>query len=103
MLFLLLERYTSLISGDLAAIWSIVGLALLGVPLSGKVYGGYLKYVAEQHVTIWTKREEFSNATLIMWFSHHVAFYTGKKVIVLPTADVVQVELDQQSDQTTRK
>lgn len=60
---------------------------------AGRSYGTYVKQVAKTEITIWSRHEEFANARVIMWFSHHVAFYTAKKVIVLPTADIAQVEL----------
>jgi hypothetical protein len=71
-------------------------LLTVTVGISGGVYGNLFVKLGVQHsVTIWGKHEEFQNARIIMWFSHHVVFYTEKKVIVLPTADVAQMELVQ--------
>ena len=97
LLFLVLEKYSSLIQGDRLAIFSTVTLVAILVLVSGTVFGQHVKYASEHRVTIWTKREEFQNAKVIMWLSHHVVFYTATKVIVLPTADVVQMELQQEA------
>jgi hypothetical protein len=102
LLFMALETYPRLVDGDWAMILPVIAIALIIVPVSGRTYGIYVKRVAEHHVTIWTKREEFPNSKIVMWFSHHVVFYTGKKVIVLPTADVVQIELEE-TDQNAQK
>jgi len=94
LLFVILDKYSRLIDGDWSMVFMVLGLVIILVPITGKVYGMYVKKVAATHVTIWSRREEFADARVIMWFPHHVAFYTGKKVIVLPTADVVQVEME---------
>jgi hypothetical protein len=38
-----------------------------------------------------------------MWLPHHVAFYTGKKVVVLPTGDIAQTELSLLHRHLTKK
>jgi hypothetical protein len=93
--FLIFEWRHLLLKGDWSAIWPIISLMVVLVPVAGSTYGRYVKEIAEPHVTIWSKREEFPNTRIIVWFSHHVAFYTGQKVIVLPTGDVAQMELTQ--------
>jgi hypothetical protein len=95
LLALIFERHALLLNGDWSTIWPLITLVVILVPSTGSTYGQYVKRIAETHVTIWSRREEFQNVRVVMWFSHHVAFYTGKKVIVLQTADVVQVELEQ--------
>jgi hypothetical protein len=90
---MIFEWHSRLFAGDWVLSVSILLATLALVSFTGSTYGTYVKQIAEPHVTIWSKHEEFPNAGIIMWFSHHVAFYTGKKVIVLPTADIAQVEL----------
>ena len=92
-LFMIFEMRDKLARGDWRLIWSIIMLITLTIGISGGVYGNFVKLGVQHSVTIWGKHEEFQNARIIMWFSHHIAFYTEKKVIVLPTADVAQMEL----------
>jgi uncharacterized protein (DUF3820 family) len=93
LLFAIFDGYSRLIDGNLLQIVAVLIITVGLVTMTGRTFGRYAREVVEPHVTIWAKRDEFPNGRIIMWFSHHVAFYTGKKVIVLPTADIAQVEL----------
>ena len=56
----------------------------------GATYGYYVRDVSKNVTQITTKNETFEKAKVIMFLSHHLAFLSEKRVIVIPTSDLVQ-------------
>jgi hypothetical protein len=75
--------------------WMIVAgaIILLFVGQAGRTYGGFIKSASTSYVTASTKREVLSSAKLIAMFSHHVALYWHGRVVLLPTADIIQLDM----------
>ena len=56
----------------------------------GATYGYYVRDVSKNVTQITTKNETFEKAKVIMFLSHHLAFLSEKRVIVIPTSDLVK-------------
>ena len=56
----------------------------------GATYGYYVRDVSKNVTQITTKNETFEKAKVIMFLSHHLAFLSEKRVIVIPTSDLVR-------------
>ena len=76
--------------------WRVVGWKAIGndfavlalfVTIVGLTLGHYVKDVSEYSRTITTKNGKFDGVKVIMFLSHHVAFLSDQKVVVVPTQD----------------
>jgi prepilin signal peptidase PulO-like enzyme (type II secretory pathway) len=64
--------------------------------LASTVLGVFLIYllltdVSKDFNQITTKNETFENAKIIVMLSHHLAFFSERRVIVIPAADLVKI------------
>jgi hypothetical protein len=80
--------------------WRVVGWKTIGndfaglalfVTIVGLTLGHYVKDVSEYSRTITTKGGKFDGVKVIMFLSHHVAFLSDRKVVVVPTSDVTEI------------
>jgi hypothetical protein len=80
--------------------WRVVGWKAIGndfavlalfVTIVGLTLGHYVKDVSEYSRTITTKNGKFDGVKVIMFLSHHLAFLSDQKVVVVPTQDVTEI------------
>lgn len=68
-----------------------LGFFVIALGLFGATFGVYVRDVSKYHRQIITKTDKFDDAKLIMLLSHHVAFLVERRVVVVPSADVVKM------------
>jgi len=77
--------------GSVDAIWATAGLFSWFVIVLGLASGYYVKFYSADHRVV-TTTDTYSEAKLVMMFTHHTVLYTNKKVVVVPTAEVKKIE-----------
>ena len=75
----------------LEMILSFFLMLLVTMVASGFTFGVSTTHSRGSRYDISLKDREMSNVKLVLFTSHHAAFYTGDQTIVVPTADIVKI------------
>lgn len=97
LLILLLLVYTGFrdyehwLNGNWIAISNQIAVLTFFLGTAGAAYGYYVKDVSTYSREILTVDGKYPDAKIIMFLSHHVAFMSGKSVIVVPTSEIKRI------------
>jgi hypothetical protein len=69
----------------------LFALLILTAVTAGSTFGTVTKYSEGFRYDIFLKDREMADLRLVMFTSHHTVLYSGNRVIVLPTADIVRI------------
>ncbi|MCA6124576.1 hypothetical protein J6500_22160 [Bradyrhizobium sp. WSM 1704] len=91
LLYLLFREAEQLKQLNWLSILNVASSTVFALGIFGATYGYYVRDVSKNVMQITTKSETFENAKVIMFLSHHLAFLVEKRVVVIPTADLIKV------------
>jgi hypothetical protein len=87
MLFTDIDRWKQL---NWLSILNFLSSFVFTLGILGATYGYYVRDVSTNFTQVTTKNETFEKAKVIMFLSHHLAFVSEGRVIVIPTADLTK-------------
>lgn len=91
LIYLLLTEFDQWKQLKWLSIVNDISLLVLALGTFGATFGYYVKDVSKDFAQITTKNETFENAKIVVMLSHHLAFFSERRVIVIPAADLVKI------------
>jgi hypothetical protein len=91
LIYLLLTEFEKWRQLNWLSIVNDISFLVLALGIFGAAFGYYVKDVSKDFNQITTKNEAFENSKIVVMFSHHLAFVTDSRVVVVPTADLVKI------------
>jgi hypothetical protein len=91
LIYLLLTEFDKWKQLNWLSIVNDVSVLVTALTAFGVTFGYCVKDVSKDFNQITTKNETFENAKIIVMLSHHLAFFSERRVIVIPAADLVKI------------